>query len=261
MAIDGIRFVYGKPALVIGTGGQKTLAVGDLHIGLERKLRKSGIRLYGTAERMARDIIGIADEFRAKRIAVLGDIKDTLFYPDTSDRNSIRRFLYLLRDYDVSLIRGNHDAHLDEMGLELHDELLLGRFALLHGNSWPSSKAMLKDYVITAHNHAAVSFMDSNGALYREKAWVISDVAKRNAAKRYPRFNGNARLVMMPAFNGLILGLEVRDLRDANTSPLLKNRIFDYRRGRTYTLRGEIIGAAARHAPGNRQRSSMGKPL
>lgn len=239
--LNGLRFVYGEPAAILGSGRSKTLAVGDLHIGAERRLLNSGVKLYGATERMAASLKRIAESFRVKRIAILGDIKDSLFYPDVWERNSILRFFNALDGYDITLIRGNHDAHLENMGFELEDESLLKEFALLHGNRWPSPNAMQKSYIVTAHNHAAVSFTDSNGAIYREKAWMISGVNPKNASGRYSSFNMSSRLVMMPAFNDLILGMEARSMKDKNTSPLLSNRIFNYRKADVYTLNGDMV--------------------
>lgn len=241
-----LRFVYDRPAAVIGSGRRGLLVAGDIHVGIERKFAKEGIRLYNATEHTANALKGIADEFRVKRIALLGDIKDAIMRPDASERNALQRFFYELRDYDVTVVRGNHDAYLEEVVKSgLVDELLLDRFALLHGNRWPSEEAMSMDYIVTAHNHPAVSYTDRIGT-YREKAWAVCGMNARAAAGRYKSFNRNLKLVIMPAFNDLILGLEARDMRDPNTSPLLKNRLFCYGRCTFYTLRGEIIAARAR---------------
>lgn len=247
-----ITFIYDKPAALIGAGKSRTLAVGDIHIGIERRLAKSGIRLHGQTERIAKSISGLADRFKVRRIAILGDIKESLLYPDNGERIALQRFFYLLKDYKLVLLRGNHDAHLGEvMRLELLDEFLFGRFALLHGNSWPSDDAIEKDYIITAHNHVAVSFYDENKGFYKEKAWLLSDINGRRAAKHYRSFNRHAKLLMMPAFNDLILGSELSRLHGDNINPLIKNNIFEYKKGTAYTLKGDIVTAAG--APYNRE--------
>ncbi len=243
-----LRFVYDRPAAVIGTGKDGLLVAGDIHIGIERKLVREGIRLYSATEHTANALREIADEFRVRRIVLLGDIKDAIMRPDTSERNALQKFFYDLRDYELVLVRGNHDAYLEDIvRRELVDELLFDRFALVHGNRWPSEEAMQKGYLITAHNHLAVSFTDKIG-IYKEKAWAMGGISTRAASKRYKVFNKNIKIVIMPAFNDLILGLEARNVRDPNTSPLLKNRLFSYRNCSFYTLRGELIGSGSRMA-------------
>ncbi len=245
-----LRFVYDRPAAVIGDGRRGLLVAGDVHVGIERKLIKEGIRLYSATEHTANSLKGIADEFGIRKIVLLGDIKDTIMRPDTSERNALQRFFYDLRGYELVLVRGNHDAYLeDAVKHNLVDELLFDRFALLHGNRWPSEEAMGKDYILTAHNHLAISYTDRVGT-YKEKAWAVCGMDARAAAKRYGSFNRGIKLVIMPAFNDLILGPEARDMRDPNTSPLLRNRLFGYRNCRFYTLRGELISPRSRAAAG-----------
>lgn len=64
---DEIKFVYGFPAMIAGKGKNAPIVVGDIHIGMESKLRKFGIRLYDMAALMAREILRMASEFGTYR--------------------------------------------------------------------------------------------------------------------------------------------------------------------------------------------------
>jgi putative SbcD/Mre11-related phosphoesterase len=243
-SIESIRFVYNEPALVVNDNGRNVLVVGDLHIGAEARLADKGIHVYGTSAEMAKHIIGTANEFSAKGVVLLGDVKESVLYPPVSERRAIAAFFGALGALDVEVVAGNHDAHLGEIaGIEPLRELVLGDVALIHGHTWPSEKAVECRYIVTAHNHIAVTVRDSNGALYREKAWLIAPVARAKAKERYGRFKPS-RLVVMPAYNDLILGMPVNELgsKGENINPLLRNGIFSHDRAYVYTLRGEYMG-------------------
>lgn len=238
-----IRFVYDKPAAIIHAGGADRLVIGDLHIGAERRFIDKGIRLYEANELMAKEILGIASEFKVKDVILLGDIKDSIMHPDRRELMSIKALFNALEGYRVRVIRGNHDAYISEItSAEVREELLIGRFALLHGNKWPSAKAMQKDYIMTAHNHISVTLKDKRGGYYRYKAWLIAKINEKEASKRYKRFNKNAKLIMMPAFNALIMGTPIQKHNSGNINPLVRNNVFDYASGSVYNLYGENLG-------------------
>ncbi len=247
--MENIKFVYDEPAAVIRAGGEKIIVIGDLHIGMEKQLLDKGIRLHNSAEMMARKVSTIARRFKAKQIAIIGDIKESILYPDTYERAAVQRFFGMLGDYRVTVTRGNHDPHLGEIiSADIADELIIGKFALLHGNRWPSEKAIGKEWLLTAHNHMAVAFA---GKPYtKEKAWLISSINKENASKKYRSFNAGAKLVMFPAFNELIIGRAANEQRKGSKdiNPLLSNNVFDYREGRVYSLKGEFVGTLGKLA-------------
>ncbi len=242
--VEAVRFVYNEPALLVNDDSRNVLVVGDLHIGAEAKLADRGIHIYGTGAEMAQRIARTAMEFSATGIVLLGDVKESVLYPPISERRAIAAFFDALKGLDVEVVAGNHDAHLGEIaGIEPLRELIIGDVALVHGHTWPSDRAMECKYIVTAHNHIAVTVRDSNGALYREKAWLIAPPVRANAKKRYAAF-GTSRLVVMPAYNDLILGMPVNELgsKGENINPMLRNGIFSHDKAYVYTLRGEYMG-------------------
>lgn len=242
-----MRFIYGEPALLISARRSRWLVVGDIHIGAERRLSDKGVRLYGLWEQMSIKLLSLAETFSAKGIVLLGDIKDSILYPESWEQSDIRHFAKSLSCIEMLALRGNHDAHTDEiMGIELKDEVMLGDYALLHGNKWPSKAAMSKKALITGHNHVAVRIKDANGGIYSEKAWLIAKINASNAKRFYPSCRAQS-LIVMPAFNPVILGTAVgaeRSDKD-NISPLFRNGIFDYASADIYSIDGIYMGKAS----------------
>ncbi len=238
-----IKFVYGSPAMAVGRGKRSAIVVGDIHIGMESKLRKLGIHLYDMSASMARDILRIASEFGTSRAILLGDIKDQVLRPESSERFAISNFFNILSPLDITVVRGNHDAYLSDMlSVPIVDELTTGSFSFTHGNSWPSEKAMQSKYLITAHNHAALSIKDLNGAVYSRKAWVVAGINPEEAHRRYHKFNKDIKLVIMPAFNDMILGHPVNEGESRGLGPLLQNRVFETETASVYSLEGQYFG-------------------
>ncbi len=242
----GIKFIYNEPALLIGKGNSKSLVIGDLHIGVEHKLRDKGVHLYSLASRMAQKVASLLEEFHAGRLVLLGDIKESIMYPDEVEAKAIRQFFSELSQYSVRIVAGNHDAHLSEItGMQSESEILEGDFALLHGHALPSEEAMSKKYMISAHNHIAISIKDRKGGIYYSKAWLVSG-AGAGAEAHYPKYNSEIKLVSMPAFNDLITGTDASKFSSKeNLNPMFRNRIFDYENAEVYLLSGEFAGTVS----------------
>lgn len=238
-----VRFLYEKAALLLHSEGQSHLVLGDLHLGLERKLYDKGVHLYGAAEHMAKQVIELAHGNKTDSIILLGDIKESILYPDSGERQGILEFFSLLKGFKIRIAVGNHDGHLDEIvKLPMENEILMGNVALLHGHMWPSDDAMMKDYLVVAHNHVAISLKDEKDAFYNQKAWLVAKLDPEGAKQRYKKFNSGIKLVVMPAFNDLIIGKPVNALEERHINPLFRNEVFDYPGASVYTMSGNVIG-------------------
>jgi uncharacterized protein len=243
---ERLRFIYNEAAVVIEADGKGYLVVGDLHIGAERKFIKKGVRLYNTVEHILENLKRLAQEFNTKNIVILGDVKDTVLYPEKTESDEVKSFFRGLSGYNVTVTIGNHDPHLKEI-VECNavEELIVGDFALMHGHKWPSDEAMKSKYILVGHNHVAVSFRDKNGAYYTQKAWLVSGFSLKSGIERYPDANKKIKLVVLPAFNDLIVGMPVNEVSEDNLSPLFRNKIFNYNLSKVYSLRGDMLGTAS----------------
>lgn len=243
---DMIRFLYGEAAATVGTAHGRYLIVGDLHIGLESEFVRKGINLYNATEFMSNKIRKMAESEDVKGIIVLGDVKETLLYPTMSDRKKITDFFSALAKYEVVITKGNHDSHLDEIlqsaGVSLVDEHIIDDFAFLHGHKWPSEAAMGCSVIFAAHNHIAVQIVDENKAIYTQKAWLVAKLNSKAARERYQKFHKGASLIILPAFNDLIVGTPVNKIIGNNLSPLLRSHTFEYDTAQVYGIQGALLG-------------------
>lgn len=246
MPYTRIKFVYNEPAMIMRANRDRYLVVGDLHIGIERNLSRRGIYVSSATEFMANKIRKIMNDFSLRKIIMLGDIKESILYPESTSTRLIKGFFSKLEDFDTIIVAGNHDAHLGEIvELPIKRELLLDGFALMHGDKKPSDRAMLSDYMITAHSHAIVRIRDENGAVYDEKVWFIAKLNRGMAHRIYKRANKDIRLIVMPAFNSLIMGTEISKFYKESANPLLRNKIFEYGGAGVYNLMGQKIDLKA----------------
>lgn len=241
MVYENIKFVYNEPAMIVNAGGKEHLVIADLHIGMELGLSRKGVHLFGASERMAERINAIMKDFSLDSIIMLGDIKESILYPEAAETRLLKQFFKELEGFKIKIVAGNHDAHLEEIierGVE--KELIIGNFGFMHGNRKPDERFMLLDYIVSAHEHLAVRIKERNGALYDYKAWAVYGLNKSAAKTTYKNFNENVKLVSMPAFNELIHGRAIeKGMKGMN--PMLTNKIFSGRKLEVYSLLGQRI--------------------
>ena len=235
-----ISFVNGEPALFIRK--ERQLAVSDLHIGLETRLSESGIHLSNAVDLLADDLLNAYRKSGAKGIIFVGDFKERIMYMTKTERDSMLRFFAKLSGIECRFIRGNHDAHLEEIlrnvGIRkaLENEILLEKVALMHGNTMPSKESMEKNYIAVGHGHFAANI---NGV--ERKVWFIAKPGP-HAKDAYPGYNKRIKLVILPAFNRAITGTDISRGSEEHM-PLLRNKIFDFESGKILDLEGMELKA------------------
>jgi DNA ligase-associated metallophosphoesterase len=138
---------------------QKALIAADVHLGKVGHFRKSGIAVPRELEQD--DLAVLSDlifEYRPEQLIFLGDF----FHSDmNADWEWFKLWRQQFPELKIVLIRGNHDIIHDnyylELNIELHHELVVGPFLMLHH---PLSDAKLKEaagYVFCGHIHPGVS--------------------------------------------------------------------------------------------------------
>ncbi len=226
-----IKLLKGVPALLLKR--EKALVVGDLHIGKDIGLAESGVSLPLASERMALEIRRLCTLNGAKSLIILGDVKESIGYPLRNEYLSIASFFILLRGLRITIAKGNHDAHLQEIfeRLGIHAgisrEILIGNTALMHGNAVPSAEALQKSRIIVGHGHTAVHLNEK-----LEKAWMVVEGRGQNHR------NGQL-LIVVPAFNPLIIGT-TPERRGRTFLPILRRMPFKRRSIRLYDLDGRL---------------------
>ncbi len=233
-----ISFINGVPALLVEK--EKVVVAGDLHIGMEAKFDESKILFPNASAKMGKELLQICKENGSERIVLLGDVKDRLSNVTRPEMQMLKEFFEALKGVDVKIVKGNHDANLDEIlkvlgiNIEITKEILLGDVALMHGNALPSEEAVRKKYIISGHGHIAAHL---NGV--DSKAWLVAPLGN-GMKEHYRSFDKKIKFVAAPAFNRLIIGSRI-SYGTKEHLPLLSNDLFDFSKMQTYDLYGNLL--------------------
>ncbi len=234
---DGIYIVDGANALFIKK--LNAVVVGDMHIGLERKYERMGVHFEHASEADASSIMKVCKEVGARTVISLGDVKESIGFPDVFELQALRRFFAGIGDYDIIIAKGNHDGHLPEIlqrigvNTQIEREILLGDFVFTHGNSMLSHDALSKKYAIAAHGH----FVVRQGARL-EKAFMV---ARRVSTSKIE--NRSQKLILVPAFSKLIYGTQITD-STKKMMPMFRNMVFDFDSAQVIGAQGDRLGSA-----------------
>lgn len=83
--------------------------------------------------------------------------------------------------------------------------------------------------------------VDAKGTIYEEKIWILSNVNKKAADEAYANYNPKLKLIVIPAFNDLIMGSALNREGSRNINPLLRSKAFGLERAKIYNLKGQPI--------------------
>lgn len=137
----------------------KALIAADVHLGKSGHFRKAGIAV--PRDLAQNDLAVLSDlihQHKPQKIYFLGD----LFH---SDINTDWDWFALWREQfpqlQIILIRGNHDvihdSHYHKLNIELHHELSVGPFLMLHHPLPPAKLSQTEGYVLCGHIHPGVN--------------------------------------------------------------------------------------------------------
>lgn len=154
--------------LQLDSGKERTIVVGDVHIGYEEALNKQGILVprFHFAEIIGR-MERIIDLTNPGKIILLGDVKHEFGTISDQEWRETLQFLDLLlsRAKKVILIRGNHDTILGPIarkrGLEIVPFVIHDGILLMHGDQLPKLMPPGITTIIIGHEHPAVAIRDT----------------------------------------------------------------------------------------------------
>ena len=233
-----LKIVPGDAALVFTQEGESTLLISDLHLGLEKEMAKKGFRLPAYSVRMVDRIRDIADRYRTRRLAVLGDVKHTVGKVEDIDWGVIPWFFDTMLDLfeSVEVVPGNHDGSIrtvlpQRVVLHQSQGTVLGkgrgRIGVAHGHAWPAEEAIKTKNLVIGHSHFTYEMRDSLGSRTREAVWVTAeyDVAELMEGAGYSsKETGRGKLTVMPPFNRLVGGQPINRSRSFQFGPVLSSR-------------------------------------
>ncbi len=243
--------VWNEPALAFDGPDGRWLACSELHIGFESGLARRGAYARSRAPEMAERLTGLLEAQAARRLLILGDVKDRVGGVSRQERRDVPAFFEHLADLDEVLIaRGNHDVGLAGL-LPKKDfpnvriapatgvlvEADDGPVAAMHGHAWPKLALLAADRWLVGHTHAAARLVDESGRSTTEWAWARGRLDAAKVEAKYGQRKA-PEVIVFPPFNPFLGGAAVN--RDGLLGPL--GRLVDYERLRLVLLDGRDLG-------------------
>ncbi|MDD5417504.1 MAG: metallophosphoesterase [Candidatus Nanoarchaeia archaeon] len=197
-----VRFNKNTASFCIG----KTLIVADMHIGVEKELRRRGITVVSQTSKMLEKLIKIGKRTKSQSLMILGDFKHSIPLISWQEQNEIPFFIEKLSSVfkEIIIVRGNHDAGLEDLArkekvkVKIIKEQALGGFGFIHGHAFPSKEMMSKVKIIIAgHVHPEYKLRDRVESITPNKAWFIGECEFHGVKKK---------IILVPAFNELVGG-------------------------------------------------------
>lgn len=264
------------PALVIKQGGSTILVVADLHLGFEYELSEMGINIPSQTLKIQSKLMKITKKIRPSRLILLGDVKHSVSNISLQEWKELPDFFESILEHVkiVEVIPGNHDGDLTPLTppsvkiLPTHGIVISGkeRVGLFHGHTWPGIELLDTDYLVMAHNHPVIRFEDSFGYRTARRAWIKAKVdleklrqsmtPHKGRRSKEPKTadqeedgsftSGAGRLIIMPAFNDMLGGLQMNgDPSKTLLGPLLRSGCVDIDDAEAYLLDGSFLGTIA----------------
>ena len=231
----------------------KILVVGDLHLGLEHEILKSGIMIPSQMEKIKKRIDLLIRENRAKHLVFLGDVKHNIPVSSFQEDRELPIFLkHFAAKIETYLVKGNHDGDIEKLsprGVKIYPSSGFGikNFWLAHGQSWPPPEAMDCECLVIGHDHPAVEFRDNVGSHFVEQCWLVSKPDREKLEKKYGRKCKLEKIISVPVFNRLIGGMPFNRKSSSKSgkkfkplSPILQ--ISDWKHSEVYLLDGTFLG-------------------
>lgn len=241
-----IEPIPNEPALLLD-GKKKILIVADLHIGIEAELRESGINIPSQTEKMAEHLLKLCKENHIHDLVIVGDLKHNVPMTSRQEYFEIPRIFERLREHveTAHITLGNHDGNLKNYlpsWVKVHDSkgFTSKGIGFFHGHTWPKKEVMSCKQVVCAHQHPTILFVETLGERDTRRCWVKADFITKVADKHYP--GSNPKLILMPAFNGLLGGTAVNDKNSELLGPIMKNNLVDMMNAEIYLLDGTFLG-------------------
>lgn len=195
--MEKIQFV-GK-CLVVESGEEKILVVGDLHVGYEEALERGGVFVGRMLfEGMMKDFEKIISHVgKVDCVVLLGDVKHEFGMISQQERKEIGLFFEFVKNYcgKVVLVQGNHDKIIAPLvvaqGIILKDYYISGEFCFAHGDKdflEMHDKKML--CWVLGHGHPAIQLSDGvKEEMY--KCFLVGEFEKKKIIIAPSFFSGN----------------------------------------------------------------------
>ncbi len=194
-----------------------TVAVSDLHLGLEASMTSNGYYVPEfQLEKVKKELEKCFEETQASTIVLNGDLKNE-FSTSYSEKKEVSELLKFLKTVfeKVVVVKGNHDLFLEETveeeGLKMRETFLKQNVLFAHGHQELDTEKNY-DTVVIGHEHPALSLEDDIGHVEKIPCLLHSK-------------NGQGlEIIVLPAFSHISNGSEVNNISESDLlSPVIKN--------------------------------------
>jgi len=176
---------------------EKIVCVGDLHLGFEKMLHKSGVLfpmdqikiVIGELEEIFKEILECRKN-KIEKIVLLGDLQHMFKY-DKDEKFDVFELFQFLRGYvdeeNIIVIRGNHDKI--DLGKEFVDYFVENEIIFMHGH-----KDFLESYnkkiklIVMGHLHSSVVLEDNQEVKKEEYKCFLKGKWKGKKVVSLPSF-------------------------------------------------------------------------
>lgn len=201
-----MKVEYTGKCLIIEISEKKILVAGDLHLGFEEAMNKTGVfigrKMY---EEMVRDFEEILERSgKVSEIILLGDFKHGFGRNSEQEWNEGRKLIeYLSKKCNkIIIIKGNHDNYLQNLvgrkEIEVLDYYILEEYAFLHGDrDFEEIKDKKIKVWIIGHAHPAIKIGNE----------IRKETYKCFLTGKY----GDKEIIIVPSFFGMREGSDLRE--------------------------------------------------
>jgi len=190
---------------------EKTLILGDLHIGYEEQMHQKGIFVpkFQTKEIIDK-IQSIIKKTNPKTIVINGDLKHDFGKNSEQEWKDIFKLIELIKKSceELIFVKGNHDNFLKTIAAQKNitvvEQYQIKDTLIIHGDKLIETEAKR---IIIGHEHPAITLKDK-GKLEKYKCFLKGKYKRKE-------------LIVLPSINPLSYGT---DVRNSNHSPFVKDK-------------------------------------
>jgi uncharacterized protein len=196
---------------------QDIMAFADVHLGYEQSLNSQGVLVppfqYKRVTEHLNEALKIA---KPMMVVVDGDLKHEFGTISAQEWAEVMRFLDSLREYDVALMKGNHDTIIGPIAtrknVRVLERLQVDKTLFIHGDKVPEGLKGVKTIVI-GHEHPCIG-LEEDGRTEKVKCFLAGKWRGRD-------------LIVLPSLNFVTEGTDV--LKESLLSPMLQGGIESFR--------------------------------
>jgi uncharacterized protein len=155
-------------------------ALSDLHLGYETHMAKKGVFIPKVNLKKIIESLDKALRLRrAKRIIVVGDIKNEFSTVGDDEFNELYEIIEFCkkRSIELILIKGNHDNFIDRYRdpfrlRVFNNEAMIGDYLFFHGDKRPSIPEKKPKMLISGHEHPSIGIVKSVGRIEKLRCFL-----------------------------------------------------------------------------------------